>query len=275
MTEKYVIRFSPLFVQAPITSLSQSAFDRFGEKISFKALGLSEELIKELTILSGRIVEIPVLKKSGALTREKQTEIYGLALKARDKLTAELDDSFEVISIMERLDPDHPEKLAKCRVRRFKDEEYPLLNDFLYDAIYIPDGAELPPRDIINSPELKVYTLHFGKLKGDVAFAAEFDGKVVGAAWARIMNDYGHIDDETPSLAIAVKKEYRGMRIGLQLMIQLLTALCGMGYKRVSLSVQKENFYAVKLYVKLGFRILRTEEQEYIMTFDLSRLMDK
>lgn len=27
---------------------------------------------------------------------------------------------------------------------------------------------------------------------------AEVDGKVVGTVWVRIMNDYGHIDNETP-----------------------------------------------------------------------------
>ena len=33
------------------------------------------------------------------------------------------------------------------------------------------------------------------------------DHDIVGAVWIRIMNDYGHIDDQTPSLAISVKKD--------------------------------------------------------------------
>ena len=36
------------------------------------------------------------------------------------------------------------------------------------------------------------------------------------------------------------------------------------GYKRVSLSVQKAN-YALKLYQKVGFEIVRDNEEEYIM----------
>lgn len=39
---------------------------------------------------------------------------------------------------------------------------------------------------------------------------AEAAGKLVGAAWARIMEDYGHVDDDTPSLAAAVEAPYRG-----------------------------------------------------------------
>jgi len=42
---------------------------------------------------------------------------------------------------------------------------------------------------------------------------AEVDGKIVGAVWVRIMNDYGHIDNETPSLAISLYKEYRGLAL--------------------------------------------------------------
>jgi len=33
---------------------------------------------------------------------------------------------------------------------------------------------------------------------------AEIKEKIVGAVWARIMDDYGHIDDETPSFAISL-----------------------------------------------------------------------
>ncbi len=78
------------------------------------------------------------------------------------------------------------------------------------------------------------------------------DGKIVGAVWVRIMDDYGHIDDSTPSFAISLYKEYRGKGIGTLLMKEMLSALKERGYKQASLSVQKEN-YAAKMYQKLGF----------------------
>ena len=118
-------------------------------------------------------------------------------------------------------------------IREIQEQEYPLLDNFLYEAIFIPEGIEPPPKTIIASPELQIYVERFGELKDDRGLVAEVDGKVVGAVWVRIMNDYGHIDNETPSLAI-------------------------------SLSVQKAN-YAARLYLKIGFEILRENEEEYIM----------
>ena len=96
-------------------------------------------------------------------------------------------------------------------IREIQKQEYPLLDNFLYEAIFVPEGIEPPPKSIISSPELQVYVEHFGESKDDWGLAAEVDGKIVGAVWVRNMNDYGHIDDETPSLAISLYKEYRGL----------------------------------------------------------------
>ena len=149
-------------------------------------------------------------------------------------------------------------------IREMQEQEYPLLDNFLYEAIFIPEGIEPPPKTIITSPELQVYVERFGELEDDRGLVAEVDGKIVGAVWVRIMNDYGHIDNETPSLAISLYKEYRGFGIGTALMKKILALLKENGYKQVSLSVQKAN-YAAKLYLKVGFEIVRENEEEYIM----------
>lgn len=153
-------------------------------------------------------------------------------------------------------------------IRKMKIQEYPLLNDFLYEAIFIPDGVEPPPKSIITSSELQVYIDRFGALKDDFALVTEIDKKIVGAVWVRIMNDYGHIDAETPSLAISLYKEYRGFGIGTAMMKEILTLLKSHGYSRVSLSVQKAN-YAATMYLKIGFSIVRENEEEYIMAYYL------
>lgn len=72
-------------------------------------------------------------------------------------------------------------------IREIQKQEYPLLDDFLYEAIFIPEGIEPPPKTIITSPELRVYVERFGELKDDRGFVAEVDGKIVGAVWVRIM----------------------------------------------------------------------------------------
>ncbi|WP_310602022.1 GNAT family N-acetyltransferase [Anaerosporobacter sp.] len=151
-----------------------------------------------------------------------------------------------------------------CIIRELRENESSLLTGFLYEAIYIPEGIEPPPQNIINQPELQVYISDFGKDKDDNCLVAEVDGKVVGAVWTRVMNDYGHIDDKTPSFAISLYKEYRGLGIGTMMMKEMLALLIRKGYKKVSLSVQKIN-YAYKMYKKVGFEIIDENEEEYIM----------
>ena len=122
------------------------------------------------------------------------------------------------------------------KIREIKESEYPVLSDFLYEAVFIPEQMEKPPKSIIEQPELQV----------------------------RIMNDYGHIDGETPSLAISLYEEYRHLGLGTALMKEMLQFLKNKGYKQTSLSVQKAN-YAVNIYRKVGFEVVKENEEEYIM----------
>lgn len=142
-----------------------------------------------------------------------------------------------------------------------------MLENFLYEAIYIPEGVDLPTREIINQPELQIYINEFGKAD-DNALVAEIDGKIVGVVWTRIMNDYGHVDDSTPSFAISLYKEYRGLGIGTEMMKQMIAILKKKGYEKASLAVQQAN-YAVKMYQQVGFEIVDKNEEEYIMVCNL------
>ncbi len=42
-------------------------------------------------------------------------------------------------------------------VREMHKVEYPLLRDFLYQAIYIPEGVAAPPKSVVELPELWLY----------------------------------------------------------------------------------------------------------------------
>lgn len=156
-------------------------------------------------------------------------------------------------------------------IREMRKEEYSLLGDFLYEAIYIPDGTATPPKSVIACPELQVYIADFGNSIHDKALVAEVDGNIVGAIWARIMNDYGHIDKNTPSLAMSVLKGYREMGIGTSLLTQMLSTEKDAGYAKLSLSVQKDN-YAVRMYKKAGFNTVDENNEEYIMVIDLNKI---
>lgn len=149
-------------------------------------------------------------------------------------------------------------------IRKWKDGEQAFLEGFLYEAIFIPEGVEAPSREIIRLPELQVYITDFGKRPDDICFLAEVDGKVAGAVWVRVMEDYGHLEDGVPSFAISLYKEYRGKGIGTELMKRMLQELEGRGYEKASLAVQKAN-YAVRMYQNVGFEIVGENEEEYLM----------
>ena len=149
-------------------------------------------------------------------------------------------------------------------IRELRQDEMEVLDTFLYEAIFIPKGVSAPSKDIINQPELQVYVKNFGEDKGDLCLVTQVENEIVGAVWVRIMNDYGHIDDETPSFAISLLKEYRNYGIGTELMKQMLKKLKMQGYRQASLAVQKMN-YAVRMYTNVGFEIVDENDQEYIM----------
>ncbi len=151
-------------------------------------------------------------------------------------------------------------------IREMKESEYILLDEFLYQAIFQKENEDKLPKKIIYKPELYMFIENFGKYENDFCFCAEIDKKIIGAVWVRTINGYGHIDKDTPEFSISLLEEYRGQGIGYELMSRMLIFLGEQGYKKTSLSVQKEN-YAVKLYKKVGFKIFKETEEEYIMIY--------
>ena len=159
-------------------------------------------------------------------------------------------------------------------IRKMQPAEYAFLDDFLYEAIFIPEGEPAPPREVIHNPDLQVYVKDFGKLPDDICFVAETDGRIAGAVWTRVMDDYGHIEDGVPSFAISLYPEFRGFGMGTALMRRMIDELRERGYKKASLSVQKAN-YALKLYEKMGFDVLYDHGDEYIMVLELKNEENK
>jgi len=157
-------------------------------------------------------------------------------------------------------------------IRQIKDSEIDLLKDFIYEAIFQRDENNLLPKSVIDNPDIKQYIEEFGK-KDDLCLVAEVDGKIVGAVWTRILDGelkgYGNIDSETPEIAISLYKDYRNRGIGTKLMNEMLILLKAKGYKKTSLSVQKDN-YASAMYKKLGFEVIKENDEEYIMVYNLN-----
>lgn len=158
-------------------------------------------------------------------------------------------------------------------LRPLKQEEYSLLEDFLYDAIFVPVGEEALPRSVLLEPSIQNYYQDFGRAH-DYCLVAEQEGKLLGAVWARVLSGpvkgYGYVDEQTPELAISVQKEFRGRGIGTALLRAMLDLLQRAGYGQTSLSVQKEN-PAADLYQRLGFTTLEEKDEDYLMLYAFAR----
>lgn len=156
------------------------------------------------------------------------------------------------------------------QIRPIKKIELPVLEDILYEAVFQPEGEKVLPRDIIYNPEIWVYIDKFSEKPDDYCLVAEKSNEIVGAVWIRILNDtikgYGNIDDQTPEFGIAVFEKYRRQGVSKNLMLSMLKYMKKKGYKQASLSVNKKN-YAVRLYLNIGFEIIRENEQDYLMLY--------
>lgn len=157
----------------------------------------------------------------------------------------------------------------KAAISIMQKVDYECLSEFLYQAIYIPQGESLPPRSIIDQPEIQVYIKDFGSQSGDLGVIARQNGLIVGAAWTRIMLGYGRLDNQAPELAISILPAFRGYGIGTKLMTNLFKLLKKSGYKKTSLSVQQNN-PAVSFYHRLGYEIISKKydhvgNEDYLM----------
>ena len=61
--------------------------------------------------------------------------------------------------------------------REIYPEERPLLDDFLYEAIFIPAGVTPPPKSIVKNEDLQVYVRDFGRLPDDKCLVVELAEK--------------------------------------------------------------------------------------------------
>ena len=154
------------------------------------------------------------------------------------------------------------------RIRELRPEEVPLLETFLYEAIFQRDPDHPLPRDVIRQPELWMYVDGFGSRRGDCCLCAEENGRVIGAVWTRIIPGYGHVDDGAPEFAISLLPDARGRGVGTQLMRAMLAELPKRGFARATLAVQKDN-HALKMYKNVGFTVIGESDEEFIMEWRL------
>lgn len=141
-------------------------------------------------------------------------------------------------------------------IRKIKTNETGFLNQMLYQAIFVPEGHDPLPEDVIKHPSLSKYIENWGKDLYDVAFVAEMEDILVGAIWGRLFTKdnkgFGFTDEETPELSMAVKPEFHGKGIGTKMFDAIVSEYQKSGVMYLCLSVDKANA-AVRLYQRHGF----------------------
>ncbi|MDR2084470.1 MAG: GNAT family N-acetyltransferase [Bacteroidales bacterium] len=158
--------------------------------------------------------------------------------------------------------------------RGIRPSEYSLMEDFMYEAIYHPDPTNPYPREVIYYPQVRVYWDNWGAEKDDRCLLALLNDKPVGAVWIRTFRGEpkgcGYIDKLTPEIAIAIFEQYRNQGLGTRMMNKMIALMKEKGYRQVSLSITKGN-PAIRLYERLGFKIIDENEEDFIMLLQLSK----
>lgn len=97
------------------------------------------------------------------------------------------------------------------------------------------------------------------ELKNDVAryLVAKIDGKVVGYVGIWFVMDEGHITN------VAVHSDYRGKKIGDELVKELVKLCKESNIASMTLEVRVSNIVAQKLYKKYGFKLAGIRKEYY------------
>lgn len=149
--------------------------------------------------------------------------------------------------------------MAGVVLRRGGAQDVRFLRDMLHHAYYwkerAPDAGPGP---------VALYVKAWGR-RGDTMVIAIDDGFPVGAAWFRLFTarqpGYGFVDERTPELAIAVVPSARGKGVGSALLEALLSRAREAGHEAISLSVDRNNAGAIRLYEQHGFqRVAETDD---------------
>jgi ribosomal protein S18 acetylase RimI-like enzyme len=160
------------------------------------------------------------------------------------------------------------------KIRPVTSADEPFLWEMLYQGLFVEEGREPYPRDVVNRPHIARYVKDWGRA-GDLGFIAidARSDEPMGAVWCRLSPEddkgFAYIDEETPELGIALRPEYRGQGIGTALLKRLLEEAKNL-YPAISLSVSPNN-PALRLYERLGFEIVDIRKDNYpVMKRDLN-----
>ena len=149
----------------------------------------------------------------------------------------------------------------------------PFLRQMTYEAIQWRGGDRAPIDEVMARPELAMIIADWGRPGDSGLVALEKDGEPIGAAWYRTFpahhHAFGFVDESIPEVAVALRRGKREQGLGTALLRALLELARVAGLTQLSLAVEQANERARHVYTKLGFRIVRTTDEECVMVVDL------
>jgi len=142
-------------------------------------------------------------------------------------------------------------------LRKAQLSDLPFMREMLYEAVFWRPNPNRPSfQEGIAEPGVSNALVDWGDRDGDVAVIALIDSISAGAAWYRFYTDdnsiRGYIEKTTPTLVIAVHKDYRRQGIGEKMIEWLIDDASNRSIQYISLMVSKDN-HAINLYRKCGF----------------------
>lgn len=150
-------------------------------------------------------------------------------------------------------------------------DDLALLEEMLYQALFVPEGETPYDRSVLEQPEIARYAAGWGR-PGDFGLTARTGTEAAGTAWFRLFpgdaKGFGYVDDRTPELSVAVRPDLRGLGLGSSLLQRLISAARERGFERLSLSVDGRN-PALRLYERLGFETVAGTGGSLTMVRDL------
>jgi ribosomal protein S18 acetylase RimI-like enzyme len=164
--------------------------------------------------------------------------------------------------------------LNEVEVRRLGPEDFEFLRAMFLETIsWRENGPGRSLKEVLATPDLARYVVGWGRPGDAGVVAVSNSGERVGAAWYRIFNEddrgYGFVSSEVPELGIATKAEYRGRRLGRKLMETLIRLAMEQSFPALSLSVEADNWKALRLYESLGFVCVQQVPNAWTMLLTL------
>jgi ribosomal protein S18 acetylase RimI-like enzyme len=164
--------------------------------------------------------------------------------------------------------------MSEVSLRWIEDRDLEFLRAMFLETIcWREDGPRRSLDDVLADPSLAKYVVGWGRPGDSGVLAVSNSDERLGAAWYRLFNEddqgYGFVSPNIPQLGIATLAEYRGRGLGRTLMQGLIQHAMSEGRPALSLSVEEDNWRALRLYQDLGFERVGQVGNSWTMVLSL------